>query len=89
MIDFAVSQDPTTLTQEPLSRLHQWMIGDGCWELFGYRSLRLDLIPESIDADEIASWLATELSNAGKNVLLKRWIAPCQFKETNFSAVNP
>lgn len=86
-VEFGISQPPDTLQQQPWSRLTQWMIGDGLFELCNYRSFRIDNIPEPMNADEIGEWLAKELSCQGKRVMFKKWIAPMQFNEVEYPAL--
>lgn len=86
-VEFGISQPPDMLQQQPWSRLNQWMISDGFFELNSYRSFRIDSIPEMMNADEIGEWLAAELSYQGKHVLLKKWIAPMRFNEVEYPAL--
>lgn len=73
-VQFTTKQDSNLLQELPWSRLTQWMISKNV-----DTNLRIDNIPDTLDADEIATWLAKELKAKGKTVILKKWIAPSTF----------
>jgi hypothetical protein len=72
-IIFSIPQELSIIDEEPFSRLTNWTIGNGFWD--NNRKLEITRIPETINADEIAHWLAK-----GKIVELKRWAAPSVFQ---------
>ena len=71
-VEFGVRQEESALKSEPWSRLTQWMIM-GLYS--NNQKLAIHSIPETIDANEVADWLAEELVKNGKVVLLMKLLA--------------
>jgi hypothetical protein len=77
-VDWSLSQDNDLLKNPPFNRVVQWCMHKSLFD--ANRKLRIDNIPETIDANEVALWLAKELKKEGKIVQLRVWVAPHTFK---------
>jgi hypothetical protein len=78
-IEWSVPQDDAVLAEHPMNRLTQWAIEKRFHN--PNRQFTLNLIPSTIDADEIALWLAKQFKAQGKQVQLSKWVAPMCFKK--------
>jgi hypothetical protein len=72
-------QELSVLKSPPFSRLSQWFFPGEVLQNEG-KLLHISYLPETVDANDIAIWLAKELSNQGKTVQLLKWVAPDTFQ---------